>query len=48
MSEINTNSVKEREIIATPEQLTKKISYDKRIDRMDLPEVTAIVEIFLQ
>lgn len=30
----------------TPEELLKKISYDKRIDRIDLPEVAELERIF--
>ncbi len=48
MSEINTKDFNQSTPKVSPDELIQKTAYDKRVDRMDLPEVRALEREFSQ
>lgn len=48
MSEINTKEFNQSTPKVSPDELIQKTAYDKRVDRMDLPEVRALEREFSQ
>lgn len=48
MSEINTKHFNQSAPKVSPDELIQKTAYDKRVDRMDLPEVRALEREFSQ